>query len=776
MGMGIPTLAASDASTYFLQALEAQRSINSHIHEIEPTTPIFLYEIDLNEIRPASISYPNKNGPVKDGVIRIHNDFNLFQINKGVIKWRGNLYFPFPIYGEQFDITSNGTIPTPKVKFSSQFLDDEFNSFYKYIRMQIQELKDIVGSKVTRRKTFVRYLSPDNFQEQVNPFNTFLDTPWASRDGEVLTVRSRERVGSMDYGSFSKWLIYTLKSNRTTNKIFTCLRTDDRLKTLGIDLQSQNYFLNSLDFFNLYVDQKVQSTADIVDSFSSDVFIVPGSTTYTNIINDPDKEFKKKGTNNTIKILSYGTPVSFNGSTSATASYPTSFSESGSELVTFLSFKRNDESVGENFNYSIASQSSSSFTTYFSKPLYGNFEMNYLTIPTGCYTGINKYSNEDATLISLKLTPNFGSSTSGQYNIIFPKSFSNVPKILFNSWGNAGFLYNQYLDNISTTGCTFYATHTGNNAQLQTQNINLIATDYITDSLTLTGEAQIYTAYQNLARSHMDEIENKRIDTYEVELTPDIYYIDRKVQEDSQNVVYELASLLDIEGIKLPGRLLLSKNCPFTYRGEGCLYERKDRLNKVHSGVYADVDHIVQAMGGPGNERVVTFNISDSQKALGLKSAPPVATQEDASFFQYTGTTWIDRGHWSQNVSSYITGNYIHIEKNYIKYYFVCKQNHEPNLLNAPPNTKYWGSDSCSKTLHGCRLRWKENFNFSKYQLSALNVTGTALLGSTVTDNLLTIEVQAPIDGNGQQLMGVLPFGGFPSVEGKFQSQQSPGS
>jgi phage-related protein len=468
--------------------------------------------------------------------------------------------------------------------------------------------------------------------------------------------------------------------------------------------------------------------------------------------------------------------TSFNNSTNSTINYPISFSESGSQLATFLSFKRNDESVGQNFNYSISSQSSSSFTASFSNPLSGTFEINYLTIPTGYYTGINAYSNEDANLISLRLSRNFGSLTSGEYDITFPTSFSNVPKILFNSWGNAGFLYNQYLKNISSTGCTFVATHTGDNAQLQTQNINLIATDYITDQSTLPSEAQIYTSYQNMARNNFEEIYNKKIDIYEVELTPDIYYIDRKVQEDSQNVVYELASLLDIEGIKLPGRILLSKNCPFTYRGEGCLYERNDRLNIVHSGVYGEVNNVVKTIGDIGNERVAVLNVSSSQKCLGLQSAPPVATQEDFSLSQYKGDSWIDKGHWSQNVSSYTTGNYVHIEKNYIKYYFVCKENHEPDLLNSPPNTRYWLSDSCSKTLNGCRLRWKENFNFNRYELSVINITGTAFFGSQTTDVLLTLNVQAPIDANGKQLMGVLPFGGFPSVEGKFQSQQSPGT
>lgn len=763
MGMGPNPNQTVNPSEYFLQALEAQRSINSHIHEIEPTTPVFLYEIDLNEIKPATISYPNRSGPVKDGVIRIHNDFNLFNINRGIIKWRGNLYFPFPVYGEQFDITSNGTIPTPKVKFSSQFLDDEFNSFYKYIRMQIQELKDIVGSKVTRRKTFVRYLNPDNFPGGVNPFNTFSDTPWASRDGEVLTVRSLERAPI----GFAKWLVYTVKSTQSSNKIFTCLRTDDRLKTLDINIQKQNYNLNSLDFFNLLINDDINNNPDVIDSFSSDVFIIQSNSTYTNIINEPTKEFKKVNTTTGIKPLCYYSSTSFNNSTNYTINYPITFSESGSELATFISLKSADEVVAEKFNYSISSQNSSNFTASFSKALSGTFDVNYLTIPTGNYTGINPYSNESAKFITLKLNPNFGSVTSGEYNIIFPTSFSNVPKILFNSWGSAGFLYNQYLKDISSTGCTFVATHTGDNAQLQTQNINLIATDYLTEQLTEPNTTQIYTAYHNMAKFHLNEINKKDINIYEVELTPDIYYIDRKAQEDSQNVVYELASLLDIEGIKLPGRLLLSKNCPFTYRGEGCLYERSDRLNEIHSGIYGEVQSIVNP-SSDNSSAISTSQISPSQKCLGLQSAPPVANQSDQTFNQYRQGDWRDRGAWQQGLI-YNYGNYIHIEKNNIKYYFVCKENHTADLINSPPNTSYWEPDACSKTLHGCRLRWRENINFEQYTLSVNHVFGDAIV-----DPLLKLKVRAPIDGNGEQLMGILPFGGFPSVEGKFQSQQGP--
>ena len=45
---------------------------------------------------------------------------------------------------------------------------------------------------------------------------------------------------------------------------------------------------------------------------------------------------------------------------------------------------------------------------------------------------------------------------------------------------------------------------------------------------------------------------------------------------------------------------------------------------------------------------------------------------------------------------------------------------------------------------------------------------------NNISDPLVTFSVRAPKDADNNQLMGILPFGGFPSVEGKFQSQQGP--
>jgi len=766
-------------SEYFSQALEAQKSINTHIHEIEPTTPIFLYEINLNQIRPESINYPATEGPIKNGVLRIHNDFNLFNINRGIIKWKGEYYFPFPIYGEQFDITSNGTIPTPKVKFSSQFLDDEFNSFYKYIRMQINDLKDIVGSKVSRRKTFVRYLSSDNFEGNVNPFNEYDTAPWASRDGDSLTVRSSKRIPT----SFSKWLIYYPVANQNNFlKIFSCLRTDDKTRTLDTIEQIQNYNTESFDFFNLYVDESINNSSNVPETFAADIFAISGSnTTFGGIISDKSKEFTKINTSNKLKLAVYEVSSVWD-EISLIDTHDISnpiFSENPNQLISFASIKSNTESYAQNTIYSITNQTQSGLNINFSSPISGNLTINSLTLTTGAYTGINPYSNESTNLVALKIVNDFGLNTSGEYNISFPLSFNYSPKLLFNAQAASGFIFNQYLKEISNTGCKFIVTNTGNNNYpLGLQTGFLLATDYLIEDSTPTGVTQIFSIAANLAKDKFDQIAYQSTASQEVELTPDIYYIDRKVQEDSVNVVYELASLLDVEGVKLPSRILLSKNCPFVYRGEGCLYERGDRLTICHSGVYGGIQGVAQYSDGISSTN--NLNLLDSQISIGLQSAPPVADESDTTFSnEINSNNWIDKGTWLDG-ASYDSGNFIYIEKNDIKYYFVSIKNHIANSINAPPNTNYWKSDTCSKTLKGCKLRWKNNPNFSSIKISGSYIFSgySETYGKDVgiNDILFVDTISSPKDGKGNQLIGILPFGGFPSVEGKYRSQQGPES
>jgi lambda family phage minor tail protein L len=296
---------------------------------------------------------------------------------------------------------------------------------------------------------------------------------------------------------------------------------------------------------------------------------------------------------------------------------------------------------------------------------------------------------------------------------------------------------------------------------------------------------------------------NSNPSLYEVELPRDIYYIDRKNIENKSVIEYQLASILDVENITLPGRTILAKKCPFQYRGEGCIYEYNSRLTSLHSGIYANIDN-------PG----ITVK--------GLQTAPPVATDNNQLFIGgifptglpgTAGNTAISRitgslgnlGQW-KNSQTYTSGDFVFLEKNMLKFYYVCTNPHNSNIFNAPPNTTYWTADSCAKDISSCRLRWLKNPAFrpviwptnrngeSWLQLFQKKTAGAAYYAAgyiplitqrEMDTQFLTgingvpvyfprrpgcenpISMQShgiPKDANGNYLNGFLPFGGFPGT------------
>ena len=54
--------------------------------------------------------------------------------------------------------------------------------------------------------------------------------------------------------------------------------------------------------------------------------------------------------------------------------------------------------------------------------------------------------------------------------------------------------------------------------------------------------------------------------------TPDTWWFNRKVEETKLGVIYELTSVFDLEGVRLPKRRMYSNFCPFEYRGPECNY------------------------------------------------------------------------------------------------------------------------------------------------------------------------------------------------------------
>jgi len=194
-----------------------------------------------------------------------------------------------------------------------------------------------------------------------------------------------------------------------------------------------------------------------------------------------------------------------------------------------------------------------------------------------------------------------------------------------------------------------------------------------------------------------------------IEFPPDIYYVNRKSREDKLSIEYELASILDLEGIKLPKRQIISKRCNFLYRGEGCLYEYNSRRNDDIHG----------------------------ENTILPEQAPPIATEEDKLITNILGISSITVLGPYQDGVLYQKGHSVYIIQQGIKYYFVCKNN---NVGTRPPYGADWIADKCSKCLKGCKLRWGSS-----------NPTGSVVLGTAAS--------------NAGMAKGFLPFGGFPSTD-----------
>lgn len=56
------------------------------------------------------------------------------------------------------------------------------------------------------------------------------------------------------------------------------------------------------------------------------------------------------------------------------------------------------------------------------------------------------------------------------------------------------------------------------------------------------------------------------------EFQEEIWYVDQKVKEDANAIQFELASSLDMEGVKIPRRQIIQNTCVWVYRGGECGY------------------------------------------------------------------------------------------------------------------------------------------------------------------------------------------------------------
>lgn len=114
--------------------------IASEIQKLNPSGRVELFELDTRN-------------HVGGQILRFHAGTNK---HNGYVIWQGFEYVPFPIIAEGFEWRSSGSMPRPTMKVAN--VTGLFGA-------AVRDLNDLVGSKVTRIRTFVKYLDSANFPD-----------------------------------------------------------------------------------------------------------------------------------------------------------------------------------------------------------------------------------------------------------------------------------------------------------------------------------------------------------------------------------------------------------------------------------------------------------------------------------------------------------------------------------------------------------------------------------------------------------------------------------
>jgi len=176
------------------------------------------------------------------------------------------------------------------------------------------------------------------------------------------------------------------------------------------------------------------------------------------------------------------------------------------------------------------------------------------------------------------------------------------------------------------------------------------------------------------------------------ELSNDTFVVGQKTAENKVFIELELTSPLDLENFEVNNRLIMSRYCPWHYRGNGCNYR----------GI-------------------------------------PIATEEGGSLTVGDPQDWFENQalkEWSAQ-QSYISGDAAYLENKKItianpsnasqiefaKIWYVCQANHESSPSTIPDkNPSLWTRDGCNKKLDGCQLR----FGKGSIQFNDATVSRTA--------------------------------------------------
>lgn len=159
------------------------------------------------------------------------------------------------------------------------------------------------------------------------------------------------------------------------------------------------------------------------------------------------------------------------------------------------------------------------------------------------------------------------------------------------------------------------------------------------------------------------------------EISRETFIVYQKLAENKIYVSLSLSAPFDLANQTTPGRIVLSRYCPFQYRGKGCNYCGKPIVKKDDAAFTVAPD--------------ANYSISSAQNL------------------------------WTEG-TTYSAGNIVYVENRVDppRTVFVCKVAHIATALNSPnklDGAAYWEKDECSKTITGCKKRFVDDITNPAY-------------------------------------------------------------
>lgn len=166
---------------------------------LTPSALIELFELDVSQL-PNAGPLPFDDPATWDGKYRFYN-YGMNELEDSLV-WDGNVYQPFPIDVDGFSKEGDKQTPRPTLTISN---------LSSLIQELVYKYEDILGGKVTRVRTFAKYLDAANFASG----NTEAD-PTQSLPDTVYYIRKKlsENIDSISFELSSPWDVEGLKLPR----------------------------------------------------------------------------------------------------------------------------------------------------------------------------------------------------------------------------------------------------------------------------------------------------------------------------------------------------------------------------------------------------------------------------------------------------------------------------------------------------------------------------------------------------------------------------------